>query len=124
MLSSAVPDKPEAPVASDIHSDHATLTWTAPASDGGTPVIGYHLERSTNNSGRWLRVSRDLINNLTYAADGLMDDTKYEWRIVAVNARGESQPSEPCDFVAKDPWGETNGVVWHVDDSQAAWLPL
>lgn len=102
----AVPDRPTNLEASDVFSDRATLTWKAPANDGGAPITGYYLERCTNNSGRWIRATRDLVKLTTYEAEGLMDGTKYEWRAVAVNSRGESKPSEPCEFVAKDPWGK------------------
>lgn len=104
----AVPGKPAPPDVADVYSDHATLTWKPPVNDGGTPVTGYHLERSTNNSGRWVRVTRDPIKPLTYEASNLLDGTNYEWRVIAVNARGESEPSESCDFVAKDPWGKSH----------------
>ena len=102
----AVPSKPPPPDATDIFSDRATLTWQPPSNDGGTAITGYHLERSTNNSGRWVRITREPLKLLTYDALSLMEDTNYEWRVVAVNARGESEPSEPCEFVAKDPWGK------------------
>lgn len=77
-----------------------------PEDDGGTPVIGYLLDRATNNSDRWIRVTREPLKAMTYDALSLIDGTNYAYRVIAVNARGESEPSDSVDFIAKDPWGE------------------
>lgn len=85
----------------------AVLTWTTPTSDGGSPVTGYLIDRCTNHSGRWIRVTREEVKDLTYAFDNLIEGTVYEFRVVAVNAKGESKPSEPTEpFTAKNPYGK------------------
>jgi len=105
-----VPSKPAPPDASDILAESANLTWQPPHSDGGTPVIGYHLERSTNRGNRWVRITKALLQDLSYPATGLIEGTEYFWRVVAVNARGESEPSDSCDFIAKNPWGKSDVI--------------
>lgn len=42
---------------------------------------------------------------MTFDATSLVDGTNYAYRVIAVNARGESEPSDSADFIAKDPWG-------------------
>lgn len=51
------PGAPEAPKVSDIFKDHCTLTWEPPAEDGGSPILGYNVERAMGGSTRWLKVS-------------------------------------------------------------------
>lgn len=91
---------------SDIFATSAVLSWEAPASDGGSPVTGYLIDRATNNSGKWIRVTRNEIKELTKELSDLSEGTVYEYRVVAVNKIGESEPSQPCDaFTAKNPYG-------------------
>lgn len=101
----SVPSKPDAPEAEDIRAESAMIVWKPPADDGGTPVTGYYLERATNRSGRWVRINREPLKAPTYDATPLIAGTEYSWRVIAMNARGESEPSDACNFVAKDPWG-------------------
>lgn len=101
----SVPSKPAAPEVEDIRAESATIMWKPPADDGGTHVTGYHLERATNQSGRWVRINREPLKTLTYDATSLTEGTHYAWRVIAINARGDSEPSDSTDFVAKDPWG-------------------
>jgi len=65
------------------------------------------IDRCTNRSGRWIRVTREPIAELTYSPDNLTEGTVYEYRVLAVNKKGESEPSEPCQpFTAKNPYGK------------------
>lgn len=103
---SAVPDAPHSVVASEVTKTEATISWQAPANDGGTPVEGYHVERCSDNSSRWVRQTRSPVTETTYHTDNLMEGTEYQYRVVAVNKRGESKPSEASEpFVAKLPYG-------------------
>lgn len=103
----AVADAPSNVEACDISKTQATITWQAPANDGGTPITGYFVERSTNSSERWIRQTRDAVTDTIYTADNLMEGTEYLYRIIAVNKRGESSPSTPSDrFTAKNPYGK------------------
>lgn len=103
----AVPEAPSAVDVSDILSSSANISWSPPQSDGGTPVIGYFVERSTSSSDRWVRQNREPISELIYHQDNLMEGTEYLYRVVAVNKRGESSPSLPCQpFTAKNPFSE------------------
>lgn len=104
---SAVPDAPSAVEVADITSSSATLSWSAPANDGGTPITGYYVERSTNSSDRWVRQNKDLITEKSYSQDNLMEGTEYLYRVIAVNKRGESKHSDSSQkFTAKNPYGE------------------
>lgn len=94
-LFSAVPSAPQAPSVTNPTSNSIHLNWTAPSDDGGAPVLGYYVERSTNESDRWLRINRDMLGRLQYDQSDLIEGTTYQYRIVAVNKKGDSAPSEP-----------------------------
>ena len=104
---SAVADAPRSVEAKDVSKTTANISWQAPDNDGGTGIMGYFVERSTRSSERWVRQNRELVTDTEYDADNLLEGTEYLYRIVAVNKRGESLPSQPSDsFVAKNPYGE------------------
>lgn len=104
---SAVPGSPTNVVASDVFSTSAVISWDAPKNDGGSPIIGYVVDRNTGNSDRWIRVTRNPVADTKLPVDNLMEETIYQYRVSAVNKKGESAPSEPCEpFTAKNPFGE------------------
>ena len=35
-------------------STELLLTWTAPASNGGSPITGYRIERAATRGGAWI----------------------------------------------------------------------
>ncbi|CAH1802736.1 unnamed protein product, partial [Owenia fusiformis] len=101
-----VPGPPDAPIISEIFKDSCQATWSPPESDGGAPIIGYHIERRQATSTRWVKVNTDVIEELTMKATGLNEGMDYEFRVAAENKAGigkYSPPSKP--FKAKDPWG-------------------
>ena len=61
------PGAPKAPTVSDVFKTEATLSWQPPAEDGGSPVIGYNVERALAQSSRWLKLNKTLIEKLTYS---------------------------------------------------------
>lgn len=92
---------------SDTTKQSCILSWKAPESDGGTEIIGYHVERCTNQSSRWIRHTKDALKEPSYAVTDLIEDNTYEFRVVAVNAVGEGSPSpSSAPIKAKDPWGK------------------
>lgn len=85
---------------------HSTisLTWTAPANNGGSPIIGYLVECKRTDTSDWIRcnVPRNL-QETNYIIQNLIDKSEYQCRITAVNKVGFSEPAEvPGKHVAKD----------------------
>lgn len=98
-----------------IDTTHSTisLTWTAPASDGGSPVIGYLVECKRANTADWIRcnIPRNL-QETSYVIQNLIDKNEYQCRITAVNKVGFSEPVEvPGKHVAKDIIGKNTSLV-------------
>uniref|UniRef100_A0A3B4THA0 Titin n=1 Tax=Seriola dumerili TaxID=41447 RepID=A0A3B4THA0_SERDU len=87
-----------------ITGDSMTLTWCKPASDGGSPITGYVIERREKTGMRWVRVNRDPVVECTTVATKLRKGCEYDFRVYAENAAGLSPPSEPsATFRAMDP---------------------
>ena len=101
----SIPDVPSAPInpqVTDVTSSECTLTWEAPKSDGGSPIIGYYIERSTNT--RFTRVNKEPVTECVYDFDDLKEGLDYKFKVVAVNEAGESEPCVTKPVKAKDPW--------------------
>lgn len=64
----------------------ATMNWTAPLSDGYSPVLGYHVYRGLE-SGNLSQVAT--VSGLGYHDTGLASGTTYYYRITAYNAAGD-----------------------------------
>jgi hypothetical protein len=71
----------------------ATLTWTAPVSNGGSPITDYIVKRSINGGTTWTRIVRPVSTLTSYVARGLTNGTAYVFKVIAVNAVGISLPS-------------------------------
>ncbi len=69
--------------------DQIVLTWSAPSSDGGSPITGYRVDVSTRRSGPWTVLVRSTgTTGTTYTHTGLGPGTTRYYRVAAVNARG------------------------------------
>uniref|UniRef100_A0A670YLP8 Myosin-binding protein C, slow-type n=1 Tax=Pseudonaja textilis TaxID=8673 RepID=A0A670YLP8_PSETE len=90
-----IPDAPEAPNVTEIGEDWCIMTWEPPAYDGGSPLLGYYIERKKKQSSRWMRLNFDLIKETTFEPKKMIEGVAYEVRVFAVNAIGTSKPSMP-----------------------------
>lgn len=106
---SDAPGAPSAPVVTDVFSDSCALTWSPPDFDGGAPITGYYVERSSGRTGRWIRITRDAITEkCCHRVTELIQDNEYQFRVIAMNKVGlgpAGPASEPV--IAKDPWGKS-----------------
>ena len=70
------------------------LSWTAPASDGGDPIIGYKIEVSSDAGVSWTdRVATTGDANTTYSHTGLAAATTRHYRVSAINTNGTGDAS-------------------------------
>ncbi len=86
----AAPDAPT--LIGTAAASQVALSWVAPASNGEA-VTAYKLERSIAGAS-WSIVSESIPGTtLTYTVTGLLNGTKYGFRVSAKNATGWSLPS-------------------------------
>ena len=72
-----------------------TLSWAAPASDGGSPVTGYIIYQGTSPGGETgTQVNGSPVTATSYTVAGLTNGTTYYFKAIAVNAVGLSPLSE------------------------------
>ncbi|NXW19946.1 MYPC1 protein, partial [Circaetus pectoralis] len=90
-----VPDPPQAPNVTEVGEDWCTMTWEPPANDGGSPILGYFIERKKKQSSRWMRLNFELCKETTFEPKKMIEGVAYEVRVFAVNAIGISKPSMP-----------------------------
>ena len=89
------PDKPGQPEIKDYDKDFVELEWAKPESDGGTPITGYIIEKKSKSSPTWEKCAevKGDVNNAK--VDDLVEGVPYEFRVIAVNKGGQSEPSLP-----------------------------
>ncbi|XP_049740129.1 myosin-binding protein C, slow-type isoform X2 [Elephas maximus indicus] len=90
-----IPDPPVAPSVKEVGDDWCIMNWDPPLYDGGTPILGYFIERKKKQSSRWMRLNFDLCKETTFEPKKMIEGVAYEVRIFAVNAVGMSKPSMP-----------------------------
>lgn len=93
-----VPLPPKAPEVTAITKDSMIVVWERPASDGGSEILGYVLEKRDKEGIRWTRCNKRLISELRYRVTGLIENHNYEYRVSAENAAGLSEPSLPSTY--------------------------
>jgi len=129
------PDVPIAPRVHDVHSTGCTVTYQAPVIEGGTAVIGYHLEYKATGTQSWVALIGRLITDTSVKIRKLQPGTGYEFRVAAVNFGGvgkfnpalaavtidhnrpEIQPGSP---VVRTVWPKSVDLEWTMagDDSE------
>ncbi|CAJ0936046.1 unnamed protein product, partial [Mesorhabditis belari] len=100
------PSPPEGPLeVSDVTKDSCTLAWNPPKDDGGSEITNYVVEKRDIKSGTWAPVS-NFVAGTTCTVPKLQDGHEYEFRVVAQNAFGSSDPlTTDRPVLAKDPFG-------------------
>ncbi len=70
-----------------------TLSWNTPVSDGGSPIVGYQIQRNPDGAG-WTTVVANTGNTATtYTDTGLASQVSYQYRVYAINIHGGSPAS-------------------------------
>ena len=91
---------PSAPTIGSVVGGNAqaTVTWTAPANDGGSPVTGYRvtilrLSSAAANATVRNRTTSTLLGPTVRSRSFTLPGSNYRFQVVAVNANGVGAPS-------------------------------
>ncbi|CAL8359672.1 unnamed protein product [Lota lota] len=92
------------PYVTTVTKNNMVVEWEPPTSDGGSPIIGYHLERKEKNSILWTKLNKLVIPDTRFKTSGLEEGIEYEFRVLAENIAGLGLYSEiSACYVARDP---------------------
>ena len=93
-----VPDAPTDIRVSDITDTNCSVHWKIPASDGGSSITGFIVERLDKEYGKWSRITVEPLLGCTIRVKGLFEGREYSFRVTAENRAGLSKPSEQSAF--------------------------
>jgi len=91
-VASVVPGSPTSVVAVSGNTQLA-VTWTAPASTGGSAITDYLVEYSSNGGSTWTTFTDPVSTATSCIVTGLTNGTAYVIQVSAQNAVGLSLPS-------------------------------
>ena len=97
------PMPPTQPQASGVSKESCMLTWKQPKSSDGLRISEYIVERRDTMRPRWMQINKETLCQSVYNVTGLVEGCSYEFRVIAKNAVGKSEPSEISEpVVPKD----------------------
>ncbi|XP_061891550.1 titin-like [Entelurus aequoreus] len=74
------------------------IKWSPPSSDGGSPIVGYHIECKDQSSILWTKLNRGPVMESRFKVTSIEEGLIYEFRVYAENIAGVglcSKASEP-----------------------------
>jgi hypothetical protein len=121
----SLPSAPTAVSGTAAGSGQVDLTWTAPASDGGSALTDYVVQYRVNTDGSaWTEFNPSVNATAAETVTGLINGTAYRFRVAAVNGVGTGDysaesdpvtvlavPGVPTGLVATPGAGEV-GLTW------------
>uniref|UniRef100_A0A8C4MIZ6 Obscurin n=1 Tax=Equus asinus asinus TaxID=83772 RepID=A0A8C4MIZ6_EQUAS len=97
-----LPDPPEDAEVVGRSGRSVTLSWVAPASDGGGGLCGYRVEMKAAATGEW-RLCHELVPGPECVVDGLAPGETYRFRVAAVGPAGAGEPVHLPQMVRLEP---------------------
>jgi fibronectin type 3 domain-containing protein len=79
------------------------LSWSVPASNGGSPVTGYNIYRSTSPGGEGTTAIQAGVTTTSYTDSTVTNGTTYYYKVAAVNAAGTSPQSNEASATPSVP---------------------
>ncbi|NWS28564.1 MYOM3 protein, partial [Polioptila caerulea] len=118
-LTAGAPGSPLNVKCHDVNKDCLVLSWVAPSDDGGSPILGYLIERCVAGSEQWVQGSARPVRGCRCPVLGLAEGQTYQFRVRAINKAGTSHPSKASDPVTThDPSRDTRVTVIPYDEGR------
>ncbi len=97
----------------------ATLSWTAPSSDGGSAIVRYEyrVQQTGSDFTAWRTVTGG-ASATSYTVTGLENGTTYTFEVRAVNGAGAGQPVSATATLAESVPGAPTGLTATGSDEQ------
>ncbi|XP_066291818.1 titin-like [Branchiostoma lanceolatum] len=104
------PSQPKGPVIfKSVMSDNMEVSWQLPDDDGGAPLQGFELEICQAGKNDWKKIAN--IKDRKHKVTGLKADTRYQYRVSAINEHGKSVVLKSGKVMTKHPEAE---AAWDV----------
>ena len=72
------------------------LEWSTPLDDGNAAITSYHIEAKEKGHEEDWQIWETIDTNRTKATvNGLQKGREYQFRVIAINKAGKSDPSHP-----------------------------
>ena len=97
------PSTPGRPNVTGVDRHHVDLKWDAPSKDGGAPITGYIVEKKSADGTKWVKAIQTNGPVTEVRVPDLENGETYQFRVKAINAGGQSEPSEPTKPVTCKP---------------------
>jgi hypothetical protein len=97
-----VPSAPGTPTASlpaTYGNTTASVAWTAPTSDNGSPIFDYTIQYSDNGGSTWTTFSDTVSTSTSVTVTGLTNGNTYVFRVAAINGIGTGTYSASSNSV-------------------------
>ena len=111
-ISTAVPEAPAIIKVAKADASSISIEWSQPASDGGSPITGFVIEKNTTSVSSWIKAHERTIKGTEYTISNLTEGYEYEFRVAAVNKAGQglfSKPSQPT--LCKPPYSKYENLT-------------
>uniref|UniRef100_A0A670XXR4 Immunoglobulin superfamily member 22 n=1 Tax=Pseudonaja textilis TaxID=8673 RepID=A0A670XXR4_PSETE len=79
------------------------MKWKAPKDNGGKQVTHFIIERRIVGKKSWIKIGEIESKHTTFATDKVEEGKAYQFRILAVNSEGASEPLETEEVFAGNP---------------------
>lgn len=94
------PASPLDVVALDANKDYIIISWKQPAVDGGSPILGYFIDKCEVGTDSWSQCNDTPVKFARFPVTGLIEGRSYIFRVRAVNKTGIGLPSRVSEPVA------------------------
>jgi hypothetical protein len=101
-VQATVPSAPQS-LAAVAGNGSVSLSWSAPASDGGSAITGYNVYRGTTAGGESTTPLASNVSGTSFTDTGLVNGTTYFYTVAAVNAVGVSPQSAEVSATPQTP---------------------
>ena len=117
MMCAQKPDAPNPPTVLVSSLDQIAIEWDPPASDGGSPVLGYQVQMKETSESSYTQIYDGVDNpnarilEITQYNSARLQVTTYNIRVLAINWVGTSAESTSLDVILTTETSPTHSVV-------------
>jgi len=78
------------------------LAWLPPQTDGGSPILGYYVEKMRADGSEFEVANRKILTECFATIENLTENQEYQFRVYAVSEVGNGDNSKPITAKIQD----------------------